>query len=286
MKSLFMVLFLLAGLAGCYESAEPLPDGHDTGMDFAAPELDMAQDTHDFRPDAPSDVPSHEPYCGNGVVEGAEQCDDGNGLTGDGCERDCTFTCIADIDCFDSETCNGFEMCDLWTHTCMPGRPREDGFVCLDDPRSICIGGICFESACGDGFIDVGAGEMCEPPSVGACAFRCRLGCMSDADCPDDGEICNGEEHCDMDIYWCDHINVPADGTVCQADPRSVCLDRVCKESFCGDGFTDSGAGEACDDENAVSGDGCEPDCTFTCVDDEDCPPGEHCETSLNMCLP
>src|SRR5215831_14261794 len=29
--------------------------------------------------------------CGNGVVEGSEQCDDGNTVNGDGCEADCTL---------------------------------------------------------------------------------------------------------------------------------------------------------------------------------------------------
>ncbi|GMV40003.1 MAG: hypothetical protein AMXMBFR64_17190 [Myxococcales bacterium] len=32
------------------------------------------------------------PYCGNGVSEGGEACDDGNQDTGDGCEPDCTLT--------------------------------------------------------------------------------------------------------------------------------------------------------------------------------------------------
>lgn len=31
--------------------------------------------------------------CGNGAIEGAEQCDDGNTIPGDGCESDCTFIC-------------------------------------------------------------------------------------------------------------------------------------------------------------------------------------------------
>jgi len=284
-KRYFLLMLIFLVLWGCYKSADFLPHGEDTGIDSVAPELDTAQDTHDLWPDVPSDFLPYEPYCGNGIVEGAEQCDDGNRLTGDGCESDCTFTCVADSDCFDSEICNGFEACDVGTHTCLPGRPWEDGFVCLDDPRSICIGGICFESSCGDDFIDTGAGEMCEPPGVGGCDVRCQLMCTSDADCPDDGNMCTGQEYCDTDIYLCERMNVPADGTVCQEDPRAVCVDQVCQASFCGDGFADTGAGEECDDENAVSGDGCEPDCTFTCVDDADCPPEEHCETSLHICL-
>src|SRR5437879_3265191 len=30
--------------------------------------------------------------CGDGIVQAPEQCDDGNSVTGDGCEADCTLT--------------------------------------------------------------------------------------------------------------------------------------------------------------------------------------------------
>ncbi len=44
----------------------------------------------------------------------------------------------------------------------------------------------------------------------------------------------------------------------------AVALDDVEITSTCGDGSLDAGAGEACDDGNAVDGDGCETDCTVT----------------------
>jgi large repetitive protein len=49
------------------------------------------------------------PVCGNGVVQGAEACDDGNSTSGDGCELDCTIS--------GSEVCGdgnltGVEACD------------------------------------------------------------------------------------------------------------------------------------------------------------------------------
>ena len=35
-----------------------------------------------------------QPVCGDGVVNGDEQCDDGNDVSADGCEADCTLpTC-------------------------------------------------------------------------------------------------------------------------------------------------------------------------------------------------
>jgi len=40
------------------------------------------------------------PICGNGIIEGNEECDDGNSVPGDGCENDCTLTgiCVAKPD--------------------------------------------------------------------------------------------------------------------------------------------------------------------------------------------
>ena len=35
--------------------------------------------------------------------------------------------------------------------------------------------------------------------------------------------------------------------------------------------------GELCDDGNLVKGDGCEPDCTFTCTTDQKCDDGDPC---------
>src|SRR5690606_1946783 len=61
--------------------------------------------------------------CGNGVVDGGEDCDDGNTDDDDGCRTDCTFTCSEDLHCQDETLCNGFETCDLETHTCRAGTP-------------------------------------------------------------------------------------------------------------------------------------------------------------------
>src|SRR5438105_2321918 len=62
------------------------------------------------------DAPSL-PQCGNGTLEMGEECDDGNFVTGDGCDNDCTFTCHQDLDCDDHEPCNGVDHCTA-DHRC------------------------------------------------------------------------------------------------------------------------------------------------------------------------
>ena len=106
--------------------------------------------------------------CGNGTVDGTEQCDDGNTTAGDGCEPDCTYSCEADTDCDDLLFCNGAETCNVAAHTCVAGT------VPTCTPSDAChtstcsdLDGMCVEALI-DGDMD---GEA--PTSLGACGTDC-----------------------------------------------------------------------------------------------------------------
>lgn len=149
--------------------SEDVP-GEDVAED---PPLDAAEDVVEDVPldtleDAPTDLPTEEvaPYCGDGTPDTDEECDDGNDVSGDGCENDCTWTCELDTDCLDSEECNGDETCDTTTHTCLEGAGLVDGTLCEADglatTRDVCVSEVCQFSECGDGFADLGGGEQCD----------------------------------------------------------------------------------------------------------------------------
>jgi cysteine-rich repeat protein len=272
----FMSFSPLAGCFGGFDTGPiPLPDAEENDGDAAQDPVEAEDRVSD--PDGNESEQPDGASCGNGIRETGEECDDGNGTAGDGCEPDCRWTCIVNADCSDGAVCNGDEVCEAATHTCGPGEPREMGFVCLTEPRSICLGGSCLASTCGDGFVDTGGGESCEPPGVGSCSESCRQRCASDADCEDDGNPCNGGEHCDPGLGECVSVEPLDDGTRCGTGHGMICIAGNCQASICGDGFVDPGNDEDCDDGNHEWGDGCDPDCTLSCYDDEDCHEGRDC---------
>ncbi len=63
--------------------------------------------------------------------------------------------------CAQGEPCEAGMRCDALAD-CVPAPAPDDGEVCLEAPRSICLDGECQESLCGDGFEDGGAGEECD----------------------------------------------------------------------------------------------------------------------------
>jgi cysteine-rich repeat protein len=117
--------------------------------------------------------------CGDGVTEGAEQCDfgAGNGL-GTGCEATCTFSCTKGPDsCPNAETCDGVEVCTTVTsgtsvgQKCAPGVPVAKCTACIS---GVCGSGVCKASTCGDGCVDAMIGEQCEPPGTATCDAACK----------------------------------------------------------------------------------------------------------------
>lgn len=194
--------------------------------------------------------------CGDGVIEGHEQCDDGNGTPGDGCEPDCTFTCQVNADCDDGDPCSGTETCNTTLHRCVAGTPEADGTACTYQGMStVCVSG------------------------------RCGKPCTMDSDC-DDGNPCNGTETCDTTYNAC-KPGTPLDCddglqcTIDSCDPTMGCVYTLIDAD--GDGYSplpndgvscDSRGGD-CDDTVAttnpgaqeICGNGVDDDCSGTADD-------------------
>ncbi len=186
--------------------------------------------------------------CGDGILDtdAEEVCDDGNTDDGDGCENDCTYSCVEDAECDDSNFCNGDESCGE-DHYCVAGTNAADGLDCGTD-RS-CNAGRCVPIGCGDGVVS--STEQCDDSNLedgDGCDSDCTFTCEADEEC-NDLNACNGEETCNPDTHTCV-------------------------------------AGEAlnCDDENACTADSCDPEsgkCINELIDEDG---DKHASESLGSC--
>lgn len=108
--------------------------------------------------------------CGDGSAEGVEECDDMNDVDGDGCDRDCTFSCHNDDECQDETVCDGREKCELGRHICQD----DDGSAIFCDDGNDCTSNHC-DPLTGECKYSIPDGDMDGYPSVTctAIAYDC-----------------------------------------------------------------------------------------------------------------
>jgi cysteine-rich repeat protein len=191
--------------------------------------------------------------CGDGVISGSEQCDDGNIEDGDACTAECAWNICGDgLQDPAREACDDGNLSDRDDCTARCTLPicgdgtRQPGEACDDgntDATDACTAA-CELNVCGDGVVHVGV-EACDDGNLDD-ADGCTAGCARPS-CGDG--IVQAGEACD-------------DGN---ADDRDACL-TTCVLASCGDGIVQ--AGEACDDGNADDADACLPDCALAVCGD------------------
>ncbi len=204
-------------------------------------------------------------FCGDGKKTHAEQCDDGNLVSGDGCSENCTmeenYICIlqdgksvcSPINCGNG-VLDASETCDDGNRVsgdgCSANCQLEKGYALVDDGN----GGKVIKLICGDGIIqNVLTGEECGE---------------NDNNCEacDDGNL-NSNDGC---------------SSVCTIEAGYICPEagKACVARSCGDGIV--AKGEECDDgvdpekKVPVSGDGCSDRCKVEA--------GYHCSTPGKPC--
>ena len=220
---------------------------------------------------------SHD-ICGDGWIQEGEVCDDGNTESGDGCSSDCRTieegyvcpepgkSCQEDkpapvVLCGNGELDEG-EVCDDGN--------TESGDGCSSDCRTVeedytcqTPGYPCIPLGCGDGIVS--EGEVCDAGEYNidyvefdnskgeACATFCQPSHYCGDGLLDAVDIAHGEE--------CD-----AGGDT--SSQYNGCTSHCKRVNYCGDGVISPE--EACDDGNAISGDGCLDSCEiesgFSCA--------------------
>lgn len=149
--------------------------------------------------------------CGNGVLEGGEDCDDGNTDDQDGCTQLCRAPFCGDgivhpgEDCDDGDDDNA----DECTQVC--AAPKcGDGFVqgdegCddgNDDNTDACIDG-CVPASCGDGYLQEDA-ELCDDGFNDASYGGCMPGCAELGPHCGDGKLDKVDPQKPKGFEYCD----------------------------------------------------------------------------------
>lgn len=116
--------------------------------------------------------------CGDRIVAAGEECDDGNMVSGDGCETNCRFTCLASDatrNCSPADACAGQGVCSA-AHTCTGGTSLPDGAACGSGAGNVCVSSVCTPTHCGNGIREFG--EDCDDgntANLDGCDSACAL---------------------------------------------------------------------------------------------------------------
>ena len=205
--------------------------------------------------------------CSNVALTG-EPCDDEDACTdNDVCSAVGTCAGFVAVDCDDLNDCT-VDACNPGDGSCEHG-PAALGASCSYPDANPDSGSACFPSAkCNDvGVCQSGAG-VCD--------------CVTDGDCQDDGDLCNGTPKCDKEVF--PYICVDDPTTVVECGPGGTCFELVC-EPGTGDCLPSGiNEGGGCDDEDVcTTGETC---VAGACAADAsvDCGDGDPC--TLDVCDP
>ena len=234
--------------------------------------------------------------CGDGIVQTDEACEPGVAVTSTTCEDEgfvggiprCTASCAIDTStCIEAGCGNGIletgEACDgrdLGATICMDEGFDYGRLRCNDD-CTLDAGGCGFVTTCGDGLQE--GNEACDDGNLDdndGCSAECRLEFCGD------GVVQTGEE-CDggaVTGFGCTAVPDRPWGIYPCEDDCTVSDTLVCAvPGTCGDGTLDFG--EACDDGNTNSGDGCSSTCRSETCGDGEVQAYEACDGSVTAML-
>ena len=150
--------------------------------------------------------------------------------------------------------------------------PKDVGSPCVDD--SECASGKCVAGVCE---VEDNIGEKLADGAPCSANAQCASGVCADGTCGAKppkvvgdgsiGAVCEKDDDCNSkkcrdEICYASKIDPGKLGDPCGSSPdcaSQLCYNGKCVTSICGNGEIEEG--EACDDGNAVSGDGCSADC-------------------------
>jgi cysteine-rich repeat protein len=231
---------------------------------------------------APPPIDATPSICGNGAVEGAEECDDGNQVEDAVCTATCRFTCGNGV------VDEGFgELCDTGIASGPGACPStcEDGMACTSDVlagsgcQAQCLNSPITVPAAGDGCCPAGANATTDSDCPAVCGNMvvesgevCDTGIVAGTGACPTALTCNDLMACTTDTLTgagtcaatCGHttITTPMNGDGCCPAGATSVTDNDCPPPMpaCGNGVVDPG--ETCDRAILVGPGSCPTSCS------------------------
>ncbi|OGJ45640.1 hypothetical protein A2263_00890 [Candidatus Peregrinibacteria bacterium RIFOXYA2_FULL_33_21] len=228
-------------------------------------------------------------YCGDGTINGTEQCDDANTTNGDGCENNCTITPIPvcqdiNVSVVDNDISNGSTV-KYTINSITPANWASNVVIEVFNDKGSLATGTTITA------YDKNSKSLCPRTATNTCTFAYNSSVVlpinvtitgvktnykinirdNDSTTADSGV----EDPTDnkTDCFYTDIINGCGDGIRQppeECDDGNTVDDDACSNScelpilpICGDGIINQPS-EECDDGNNINGDGCDNTCTKT----------------------
>ncbi|MCB9740297.1 MAG: SUMF1/EgtB/PvdO family nonheme iron enzyme [Deltaproteobacteria bacterium] len=159
-------------------------------------------------------------------------------------------------------------------------QPIEGAAACVDtqclQDGSVGLPPLADDTACNDGVLCT-TGDTCQGGRCSPGALDCE--CQKDADCPDDGNPCNGKPYCDTTSGKGSCKTKPGSPVECDTSADTACLYTLCDPTDGACKKVDAKLDAPCDDgQNCTVGDVCDGKggCVSgidvcSCTQDEDC---------------
>lgn len=208
--------------------------------------------------------------CGDGFTTAPEECDDANAADEDGCNTDCTFSCVstdATRNCTPADACAGQGTCDDTSHTCSAGTPLDPYTPC--GTGGYCSASTCTQPMCGNEVIE--PGEECDLGGQnGVVGSGCTTSCQFA--CEDPTTDCGPRPACQTVTCNAQHACVTSPDPSLDGQTDTCSVDLVCNAGACASPTATCGnemveSGEQCDfGASNAAGSGCETNCQFSCT--------------------
>lgn len=187
--------------------------------------------------------------CGNGLLEAGERCDTtiATGEAG-ACPTACDDGAVCTTDALmEAGTC---------TARCIASEivAPSDGDGCCPSGATVATDMDC-SPLCGDGVLSTSDGEVCDTAIAAGAPGACPTSCDDSMICTADALV--GAGTCTASCT--NTVRPPTNADGCCPPGATIASDDDCPIR-CGDRVRS--AGEACDDGNLMTGDGCSPTCT------------------------